>query len=171
MTRLARLQIVGPSVLVAMIVIEELAAYFLAWKPSSELAWYLNLQIFSVFQRGHTVLNQNYNIAYLQLLYIAAPIMALTLGGHVLRNRLALALASNLSFAYVFFLICAWLKAPMPSAQAASLFDAPLGTALHLWNFNLTFGPHLYVLLVLLIPSLVSSATSHLIYLRAVRGA
>jgi hypothetical protein len=170
MTRLAKLQIVGPAILVAMIVIEELAAYFLAWKPSSEFAWYLNLQVFGVFQRGHVVLNQNYNIAYFQLLFVAAPIMVLIMGGHFLHNRLAISLASNLSFAYGFFLIYAWFNAPAPSSQAASLFDAPLGTALHLSPFNLTFGPHLCVLAVLLIPSLISSTTSHLVYLRAVRG-
>ena len=171
MTRLAKLQLIGPFVLAFTLIAEELATYLLAWNPSSEFAWYLNLKLFGIFQRSHYVLNDHLGIPYLQLLLVAAPILLLAFGGSALRLRLAVAAASNLSFAYAFFLAYAWYSAEAPSLQAASLGATGYDSVMNLSALNLTFGPHMCVLAVLLIPSLLSFTASHLLYLRAVRQA
>jgi len=171
MTRLAKLQLIGPLVLAFTIIAEELATYLLACNPSSEFAWYLNLNLFGIFQRSHSVLSEHFGGPYLQLIYVAAPILLLASGGYAFRLRLPVAVASNLSFAYAFFLAYAWYRAAVPSQQAASLGATGYDSVMNLSAVNWTSGPHVYVLAALLIPSVFSFAASHLLYLRAVRGA
>ena len=170
MSKLAKLQLIGPVVLALAIVAAELAACFLAWKPSSAFAWYVNLELFGIFQRGHSVLGSNFNAPYLQLWLVAVPMLFLSLGGFALRSRLPIALASNLSFAYAFFLTYSWYGTRLPAPQSASLASEAYDTAFSFSALNLTFGPHVFVLAVLLIPSLLSTTCSHLVYVRAVRG-
>jgi hypothetical protein len=170
MARLAKLQIIGPLVLVFTIIAEELAAYLLAWKPSSEFAWYLNLNLFGIFQRSHAVLSEHFSIPYLQLIFVAAPILLLVWGGSVLRLRFPIAAASNLSFVYAFFLAYAWYGIGAPSPQAASLASTAEASVMSFSALSLTYGPQVYVLAALLIPSLFSFAASHVVYLCAVRG-
>ena len=81
MSKLAKLQLIGPFVLACTIIAAELATYLLAWMPSSELAWYLNLEVFGVFQRSHYILSERFSVPYFQMLFIAAPIMLLACGG------------------------------------------------------------------------------------------
>ena len=170
MTKLAKLQLAGPLVLAFMIVAEELATYLLAWKPSSEFAWYLNLQFFGIFQRSYYILSNYFSIPYFQLLFVAAPILLLAASGIVFRLRLPIAIASNLSLAYTFFLAYASNRIQSPAQQAASL----AGTAYDsIWNFalpNLAIGPQFCILTALIIPSMLSFAASHLLYLRVVQN-
>lgn len=157
-------------VLAFTIVAEELATYLLAWRPSSEFAWYLNLKFFGIFQRSHSVLSEHIGIPYLQLLFVAVPILFLVWSGSALRLRLPIAIASNLSLAYAFFLAYAWYVIDAPSRPAASLVATAYASVANFSAPSLTSGPHLYVLAALLISSLFSFGASHLLYLRAVRG-
>lgn len=170
MSRLGKLQLIGPVVIALAIVAEELATCLLAWRPSSAFAWYLNLEVFGIFQHGHAMLSDHFSTPYLQLWLIATPILLLTFGGFMFRVRLAVAVASNLSFAYAFFLACACYSIRTPAGQSASLAGATYDTAFSFSALNLTLGPHGYVLMALLVPTLLSTAASHLVYLRAVRG-
>lgn len=170
MTRLAKLQIIGPIVLALTIAAEEIAAGMLAWKPSSEFAWYLNLHVFGIFQRSHYMLSEYFGVPYFQLLFIALPIVLLASTGIGLRARLPVAVASNLSFAYAFFLAYSWYGTQAPAPRAASLGDTAYDSVFNLSALNLTLGPHVYVLAALIIPALFSAAASHLMYFRAVRG-
>jgi hypothetical protein len=169
MTKLAKLQLVGPLVLALTIVAEELATYWLAWKPSSELAWYLNLKLFGAFQRSHYILSDHFSTPYFQLLFVAAPILVLAYGGIAFRLRLPIAVASNLSFAYAFFLAFASNRIDSPAQQAASLAGTAHDFVFNFSALNPTIGPQAYVLTALLIPTLLSFMAAHLLYLRAVR--
>jgi hypothetical protein len=170
MVRLAKLQLIGPIVLALAIGAEELATVLLAWKPSSAFAWYLNLELFGIFQHSHSMLSGHFDLPYLQLMLVAAPILAMALVGQALHARLPVAIAANLSFAYAFFLAYSWYSIRMPASQAASLDGSVFGQSFSMTGLNLTFGPHVCVLAALLIPSLLSSTASHLTYLRAMRG-
>ena len=121
MSRLAKLQLIGPLVIAFAIVAEEFATYLLAWNPSSEFAWYLNLKLFGIFQRSHYILSDHFGTPYFQLLFVAAPILLLALCGFAFRLRLPIAAASNLSFVYAFFLAYAWysIETPSPTGRFA----------------------------------------------------
>jgi hypothetical protein len=167
--QLAKMQLVGPFVVVAMIVAAEAAAYALVQTPSSALVWYLNIEVFGLFQRSHYVLSDRFALPYFQLVAVALPILFLACGGVVCRRLLLVATASNLSLIYALFLAYAWHLVETPALVAASLGSSPLYAALSWSALTLSSGPHLFVLLSALIPSLFSCAASHLVYLRAVR--
>jgi hypothetical protein len=169
MSRLAKLQLAGPVLLALVIVAEELAAYWLAHRPSSALAWYLNLELFGIFQQTHAMLAGVWNMPCLQLILVAAPILMLAVSGVAFGGRLPLAMASNLSLVYALFLAYVWYGIRLPSLQAslgASVYDA-------VFNFSATkpaLGPHVWLVATLLLATLLSSAAAHLQYLRAVRA-
>jgi hypothetical protein len=137
----------------------ELAVGALAYAPTSELLWFVNLKMFAIFQRSYYLLSDVIAFPGLQLFGIALPLFLLACYGLVASKRLALAVASNLSFGYAGLLLFAWQTPRMPSATQASL--GPVLT--------LPTGAGFYVLTVILGTSLLSSAISHLIYLRAAR--
>jgi hypothetical protein len=156
-------------VVAAMIAAAEAAAYALAQKPSSAFAWYLNLEVFGLFQRSHYVLSDRFAIPYFQLFGVALPILFLACFGAARRRPLMVAAASNLSLIYALFLAGAWHLVETPALVAASLDSSRLYAALSWSALTLSSGPHVLVLLAMLIPCLYSSAASHLFYLRAGR--
>ena len=56
MSRLFKLQFLGPFALFAATLCAELAARALQYAPSSELLWFINLRMFGIFQRSYAVL-------------------------------------------------------------------------------------------------------------------
>lgn len=166
---LAKSQLVGPLVVAAMIAAAEAAAFALAQKPSWGFAWYLNLEVFGLFQRSHYVLSDRFAIPYFQFFGVALPILFLACIGAMQRRPLMIAAASNLSLIYALFLACAWHLVETPALVAASLDSSRLYAALSWSALTLSSGPHVLVLLAMLIPCLYSSVASHLFYLRAVR--
>jgi hypothetical protein len=171
MNRLAKLQLIGPFVLSCTVIAAEAAAHALALKPSSVVAWYLNIEIFGIFQRSHYVLSDKLNLPYFQLLLVAVPILLLAGAGAVCRRPLMVAVASNLSLIYALFLAYAWHLVETPALVAASLGSSQIYSALSWSAFTLSSGPHGLVLMAMLIPALLSFAVSHLVYIRAVRRA
>ena len=169
MSRLGRLQLIGPLLLALAIVAEELAAYWLAYRPSSALAWYLNLELFIVFQHSHAMLAGAFGMPGLQLVFVAAPILMLTLASVTFRARLPLAVASNLSLLYAFFLAYAWFGIRPPALQAASLGGSVYNSVFGFSVAKLTLGPHICLIATLLCATLLSTAAAHLQYLRAAR--
>jgi hypothetical protein len=135
----------------------ELAVRALAYAPSSEFLWFLNLKMFAIFQRSYYVLSDLVSIPGFQLLGIALPIFVLACYGLTARRRLPLAVASHLSFAYAAFLLLSWQSPGAPTTQASlGLIAVPSGAGL-------------YVLTGILGTCLQSLGISHLLYLRAVR--
>src|SRR5262245_29276460 len=103
MSRMVKLQLIGPIVIFLTVAAAECAVYALAQDPTSELLWYVNLKLFGIFQRAHYVLSHVTTIPGSQFLFVALPIFAMACYGLMYRRSLALALASNLSFAYAAF--------------------------------------------------------------------
>ena len=169
MSRLAKLQLIGPMVLAAVIATEELATYLLASHPSSEFAWYLNLNVFRMFQRSHYIFSDHISVPYVQLLFVGLPVIVLATAGATFRIRLLSAVASNLSLVYVFMLAYAWYSFETPTSRAASLVGIGFNDTWGSSSFDFTPGAHVYVFAALLIPTLFSFAASHLIYLRVLR--
>ncbi len=170
MSRLAKLQLIGPLLLALVIIAEELATYWLAYAPSSALAWYFNLELFAIFQYSHALLAGACNVPCLQLIFVAVPILLLTIGGAVSGQRLPLAIAGNFSLVYACYLGFAWLEVRTPALQAVSLSESVYTSALGYSAAKIVVGPHLYMIATLMCASLLSAAAAHLQYLRAVRG-
>ena len=155
MTRLFKLQFLGPVALFAAALSAELAARALAIAPGSEWLWYLNLKVFGLFQRSHEALNGYIDIAGFQLFGIALPIFVVASIGLVKRSRLLLAISTQFAAGYAAFLLLAW-QSPGPSDLQASLMVIATPS-----------GAGFYLLAAILGACLLSCAISHLLYLRA----
>jgi hypothetical protein len=158
MGRLFKLQFLGPMALFVATLSAELAVQALAYAPSSEFLWFVNLRMFGIFQRSYYMLSELVSIQGFQLFCIALPIFLLACYGLAARRRLPLALASNLSFGYAALLLVSWQSPGAPTTQASLGFVA------------VPSGAGFYVLTVILGTSLVSFAVSHLLFLRAARS-
>lgn len=170
MSRLAKLQLIGPIFLALVIVAEEFAAYWLAHRPSSALAWYVNLELFGIFQHSHAVLAAACSMPCLQLLFVSVPILLLTGAGAASGQRLPLALASNLSLLYACFLAYAWFGIRPAALQAVSLSGSVYKSVLGFSAAKITLGPHTYLLAALVCATFLSTAAAHVQYLRAARA-
>ena len=155
--RLFKLQFLGPLALFVATLCAELAARALSYAPGSEFLWFVNLRMFGMFQRSYGVLSGFVGIEGFQLFGIALPIFALACLGLAARSRFPFALASHLSLAYAAFLVLSW-QSPVPHTTQASLGPIAIPT-----------GAGSYVLAGIVGTCLLSFATSHLLYLRAVR--
>src|ERR1700738_4720915 len=74
MSRLFKLQFLGPFALFAATLCAESAARALQYAPSSELLWFINLRMFGIFQRSDAMLSAFVPIAGFQLFGVALPI-------------------------------------------------------------------------------------------------
>jgi hypothetical protein len=156
MSRLARLQFIGPALVFAAVLSAECAAYALSRAPSSQILWYANLRLFGLFQKSHYVLATYVDVAYFQLLFVALPLILLASYGLFRRRALALAIASNLSCVYAAFLLYTSCLAELP--RAASLVAT-----------GVSMRPDLLMGVVLLGSSLLSLVVSHIIYIGSLR--
>src|SRR4029079_5596660 len=127
MPRLFKLQFLGPLVLFLATLSAELAARALAYKPTSETLWYLNLEVFHLFQRSHSALAAYVDIDGFQLFGIALPIFALACVGLVMRSRLPLAMSAQFAVGYAAFLLFSWQGVGQSSVQASLLVMVPSG--------------------------------------------
>src|SRR6478609_2610968 len=108
MSRLFKLQFLGPFALFAATLCAELAARALQYVPSSELLWFVNLRMFGIFQRSYASLSYFVPIDGFQLFGIALPIFGLACLGLVAKSRLPFTVATHLSVAYALFIVLAW---------------------------------------------------------------
>src|SRR5258708_20190598 len=98
------------------ILASEAVARALSYAPTSETLWYVNLRVFGIFKKSSFYLHDfiPYDVRdYLpvvsaQLFVIIAPIFLIACLGLAFRQRLLLALGSNLSFVSAAFLLFAW---------------------------------------------------------------
>jgi hypothetical protein len=157
MNRPLKLQFLGPLVLFVATLSAELAARALAYAPSSETLWFMNLRMFNIFHRSEALLREFVPIDGFQLYGIALPIFVLACLGMACKFRLTLALTTHLSAAYAAFLVFSF-QSSVRSATQASLGPVAMPS-----------GAGLYVLTVILGACLFSIVLSHLNYIRAVR--
>ena len=163
MTRLAKLQAIGPIYLFVAVLGAEAAAWALSHSPRSEILWFVNLRVFSIFQKSHYVLSSHFDLRYLQL-WLVMSVFVTACSGLVLDYRPLLPIASNLSFLYVTFLAYAWYLVESPP-QTASLAEASYHSAI----MTMPSGPDLCMFIALFAATLPSFAASHIVYFRAVR--
>ena len=135
----------------------ELAARALAYAPSSETLWYLNLGVFDIFRRSNSVLSYYINIDGFQLFGVALPIFALACLGLLVRSRLPLAVSAQLAVGYATFLLFSW-QGPGQSAAQASLRV-----------ISVPSGENFYLLAGVSASCLLSCVISHVLYLRGDR--
>jgi hypothetical protein len=160
MQRFARLQLVGPLVLLCAVLSAEAAAYALAQVPSSGFLWYLNLEVFSLFRKSRAALAELGNLPFAQALLIAGPIAAIGMVGLSLKNELCLAISSNLSFCFAAFIALNWHSwTTATHVKAASLAFVQVSS-----------GSTLLMIGVLAITSFLSFAASHFLYFGALRS-
>jgi len=155
MSRLAKLQLVGPATLFAAVLAAEAANFALAKMPSSEALWYVNLRFFGIFQKSHYVLSAFVDIEYSQLFCIALPLFLAACCGFALKRPLMLAIASNLSMVYAIFLPCCWYVWETSPQQASLGFT------------SMAFGAEYVLCLVVVASSVLSFGVSHAVYVRA----
>jgi hypothetical protein len=168
MTRLFKLQFLGPLALFVATLSSEIAARALEYAPSSKILWFINLRMFGIFQRSDALLSYvvpNYiTFDGFQLFGVALPIFSLACFGLVARSRfplifarVPLIFATHLSVAYAAFLVLSW-QVGVSARTQASLGPIAVPT-----------GAGLYVLATLVGACLLSSVLSHLVYVLAVR--
>ena len=163
MSRLFKLQLLGPFALFAATLCAELAARALEYAPSSELLWFINLRMFGIFQRSYAVLSNLSEIVSIdEIKYcgLALPIVVFVLAsvGLAAKSRLPLTIATHVSVAYAGFLVLSW-QVGVPTAKQASLVPIAVPS-----------GPGLYVMSTILGSCLLSFAVTHLVYLGFVRA-
>jgi hypothetical protein len=160
MTRLMKFQLIGPAALFLTVLAAEIAVCALAYMPTSETLWYINLKLFGIFQRSHYVLSDVTTIPGSQLFFIALPIFVTASSGFIRKQALLLAIASNFTFVYASFLLISWNlieKSASLQASSSALISIPSGAGL-------------YTLTILLGTSSLSFLISHLLYLNVVRA-
>jgi hypothetical protein len=163
MSWLAVLQFVGPGVIFTGVSAAEFAAYALGRFPSSPTLWYINLELFGVFQKSHEHIGAFISIANSELLLIAIPLSALALVGGFFRISLLVALASNLSCLYASFLAYVWY------ANACLPRGAGLLPSMSVTSSSL--GASAMVCSLMLVPTFLSLCASHIQYIGLIRVA
>jgi hypothetical protein len=105
MSKIEKLQFLAPLTVFFAVALAESAAVALTQWPTSEFLWRVNLDVFLIFQRSHSLLPPAIGVPYAQFLFVALPLFALALYGLLRGGALPLAVASNLSLVYAAFLI------------------------------------------------------------------
>src|SRR5438445_9623380 len=162
MSRLFKLQFLGPFALFAATLCAELAALALQYFPSSELLWFINLRMFGIFQRSYAMLSTLSEVIPIdgfEYFGLALPtlVFALACVGLAAKSRLPFTVATHLSVAYAGFLVFSW-QAGVPKVMQASLVPIAVPS-----------GVGLYVMATILGTCFLSFAITHLLYFRAVR--
>jgi hypothetical protein len=157
MSRLFKLQFLGPFALFAATLSAELAARALQYAPSSELLWFVNLRIFGIFQRSDATLSYIVTIDGFQFFGLALPIFLMACFGLAAKSRLPFTIATHLSTFYAGFLVLSW-QVGVPTTRQASLGP-----------FAVPPGPGLFVMATILGTCLLSFGVTHLLYFCAVR--
>jgi hypothetical protein len=156
MSRLARLQLIGPILLLVGIAGAEATALALAQAPASQVLWYLHLNVFGPFRQGNDILGAYVDLAHGQLALIGLPLFLGAWAGCHFKRMLAVAVASNLSFVYASFLLYAWsAQEPVRTASLAGIGDV--------------MAPDVYWRVALFGCALLSFAASHIVYICAIR--
>jgi hypothetical protein len=155
MSRLARLQLIGPVVLLVAVAGAEGVGLALGHAPGSEALWYIHLNVFGPLRLGDHMLGTYMDTAHGQLYLIELPLFLLACGGVHSKCPLALAIATNLCFVHAVVLAYAgFVREPIGPGLLARIGDVGV--------------PQLYLCASLLGCTLLSFAASHIVYFRAI---
>jgi hypothetical protein len=153
MSSLAKLQLVGPILLLAAAMGAEATGLALGRMPDSASLWFLHLGVFAPLHQGDALIADAIVMAHGELMLIGLPLFLLACGGIYFRQPLLLALASNLGFLDVCILV--HLSGSVPG-RGASL--GRIGDVVAVSPGALLFAG-----------ALLSFAVSHIVYIGAVR--
>jgi hypothetical protein len=156
MTRLAKLQFIGPAVLLLAIAAAEGAVLALPHAPASETLWYLNLDVFGAFRRADDALSISADIDHAQLCIVGLPVFLTACWGLIFGRVLPLAVASNLAFLYASCLLYGRYVHGMPRLTSLAAIAA--------WT-----NPGVTLSLVVFSCALLSFSVSHIVYIRNIR--
>ena len=154
-----KLQLAGPISVIGAISCAELGAHALATWPTSPFLWYLNLEVFQSFRysfEGFGVtrwLGGADGLA--QSICVAIPLFGLVCAGLIVKVRLPLAIASNLSLIYSAALLYGTFLANESARE--------LG-----FRLNELQGPSCFLATGILVVSFLSSTISHRSYWREI---
>jgi hypothetical protein len=152
-----KLELAGPIGVIAAVACAQAGAYALASAPASSVLWYLNLQLFRCFEYG---LSGFANVPALDVSHLPALIgialMALVGIALVGNVRLPLAVACNFSFLYSVCLLYGSYLANTPTWATNP-------------NWSAFAAPSSLLAAALVLITLLSSASSHRRYWRAIR--
>jgi hypothetical protein len=96
-----KLQIAGPLLLIALIMSGEVAGHALSTWPASSLLWYLDLEVFPPFPyEPKFIVNGLGPDGVLKSIWLAGALFSLICIGTILKARLPIAIASNISFIF-----------------------------------------------------------------------
>lgn len=153
-----RLQLAGPVCLAAVLVCAELSARAIAHWPASSLLWYANLEVFHSFrQTAYSFIGMRWpnGAEFAQPIWPAAALAMLIGIGVATRNRLPLAIASNLSVIYSACILYGSFAANDPAAVSGPSLTALL-------------SPSTALVIAVLLASIFSSTISHRNYWREI---
>jgi hypothetical protein len=150
-----KLQIAGPISIICAIFSAELGAFALASWPTSPFLWYLNLEVFRSFQYSFSGVGVTQWFGTFGLtVWIAISLLMLVCAGLVLKTRMPLAIASNLSLIYS---VCL-LYGSYAASQATSLG----------FKLSALWSPAALLAITVLLISFLSSTVSHRSYWREI---
>jgi len=147
--------LLGPLLVVAVVASAQFGAYALEAWPRSTLLWYLNLQVFRPVQYSFFLADGGDPTGMIQACCVVLALLALISAGSLGKIRLALAIASNLSFLYSVILVYGLYAANNPALAVDIKLSA-------LW------GPSFVVVALVLVAAFVSSASAHRAYWREI---
>ena len=158
MARSLNIQAFGAVLVLVSFICAESAAWYLIACPSSSLAWYLNLGPFHIFETARGSASALRYLFTPNSLLVAVAVLLVVLLAWLFHIRLLVALAANLSFAFVAALVDSALR----MRPTSSVEFLPSTVALFL---NPDFAA---VLIILLIASLTSCVASHISFIAAI---
>lgn len=153
-----RRQVAGPVCLIFVLVCAELSARAIAHWPASSFLWYANLELFRLFRQapGSFIGVQWPNGGeFAQPVCLAMALAVLICLGLATRNRLPLAIASNLSLIYSACILYGSFAATDPAAVSGMSLTALL-------------SPSAALVIAVLLASIFSSTISHRSYWREI---
>lgn len=158
MARMLDAQTFGSFVVIGCFAAAEAAARFLTAYPSSDFAWYLNIEVFRPFEIARAAaspLNPLFGPYTLVLTIILLMVILLV---RVMRLHFAIALMSNLSFVATAALAYAAVSERSGSQHAS------IGLA------SASGRPELVLVFVMFVSSLLAFGLSHIAFLRSIRS-
>jgi len=151
-----KLQLVGPIGVIAALTCAECGAHALAYWPSSQLLWYVDLEMFRPLQYSFAAAHERLAFGDLtQTFCVVAPLLTLISLGLLSGRRFPLAVASNLSFAFSAVLLYGTYAADRPATGP-------------MYDLSTLWVPSFFVALSILLTAFLSSAVSHRAYWREI---
>jgi len=160
MNRALTIQTIGSMIVIATFIASEAAVSLLVAHPGSAFAWYLNLEVFGVFERARAETSPLRFLFGTAAMPIAIAVLIMVGAIGLMRLRLGVAIAANLSFCFA--IAFAALGDPSARGSAARASASLLSSAVSPNSATVTA--------VMLIASVIAALASHGAYFSVIRA-